>query len=221
METSANSAFTTGSKRHAITDRYEMQDGNDKKRESASTEAEGSTCNGAQEDAYGDAYVPSARMVDPRAAAAAIQKFQPGEGVGTDEKDRTLPNLALVADEGAAARRAEVGGDGGKVNEGSGSEVGDVNLIGKERRRDDTEQSSNAMEDHGRGDRRNKRARTEGGEMAVEARDEEAAIEVSTSEADEKAAEESERVEKAAAAKAKKEAAVKAARERFLARKKS
>lgn len=214
VEKSANSAFTTGSKRHAATDDYDMQDGNAK---ASSKTANTDTGDNSDDDGRGgggggksiqdesgtaaddDDEAPTARMVDPRAAAV---KSREGTG-GTGELVRDTPSAGEGDDrsEVVVAQRGSDATDSGAVRkreEGGG--------IGE-----DTDGAKRARQG-GAGAR-------EGGEEQEEDNGQREGLEVT--EEEKREAEELEKAQKAAAAKAKKEAAVKAARERFLARKKA
>ncbi|CBJ26890.1 conserved unknown protein [Ectocarpus siliculosus] len=196
VEKSANSAFTAGSKRHAATDEYEMQDGNEqaaataRRKEAAAAAAaasEGGPANGASQGGRegrdgGDADSspgrtdesggPTARMVDPRAGE---QKKSRRDEAGVRDSERSGRRRG---DSGEAvdnvAKRARLAGE---ASDGGDASVGDDG--GVEQRQDE---------------------RTDEEKSAAEAAD---------------------KAREAAAAKAKKEAAVRAARERFLARKKA
>lgn len=121
MEKSANSAFTAGSKRHAATDDYDMQDGNAK---SAAVDAKSTTDTHEGEGEYSaaqaeavaallareeggsdaaegeDADAPSARMVDPRAAApaAAGAGERGNRAAGRTNREGESGGVTLVAE---------------------------------------------------------------------------------------------------------------------------
>ncbi|CAM9891783.1 unnamed protein product [Ectocarpus sp. 4 AP-2014] len=193
VEKSANSAFTAGSKRHAATDEYEMQDGNEqaaataKRKEAAAAAAaaaasEGGPANGASHGGKDDG--------EGRDGGEA--NSSPGR---TDESDG--PTARMVdprAGEQKKSRRDEAG-------------VRDSERSG--RRRDD---SGEAVDNVAKRARLAREASDGGG---VEQRQDERTDE------EKSAAEAADKAREAAAAKAKKEAAVRAARERFLARKKA
>lgn len=249
VETSANSAFTTGSIRHAITDKYEMQDGNAKQKEGsgshdrharAQEEETSVSANDDADDAYTDDNTPSARMVDPRAATVAAANARVSSQASAakleseEQQARPSANVEHGAASGGLVRAAVEGGV-------TAEEVG----FGTVRTREEAK-SSVGVDDkrvvgdgNGGGDdaseRNGKRARSEGMGIGKETeragdycgeppRGEEAVAEeeeTGLTEEERNAAAELERLERAAAAKAKKEAAVKAARERFLARRKA
>lgn len=212
VEKSANSAFTTGSKRHAATDEYEMQDGNAKpaaktKTPSASTQdavgrngAGGSgVAGGEDENADEQMETPgaSARMVDPRAADSKKSRDgaegRDGENVyresGSSKVRRREDEDGKEED---AAKRARVGEESRKYGIAGDSPSG----VG--------------VADDGRGG---------GGGGGGETQEQERQGDDERTAEERSAAEKAEKAKKAAAAKEKKEAAVKAARERFLARK--
>eukprot|EP00752_Nemacystus_decipiens_P014722 g13112.t1 len=225
VEKSANSAFTAGSKRHAATDDYEMQDGNDRK--SAGPAAPAGSKKGERrandDDADDGAETvddnnasspgneadderapagPTARMVDPRAAASKRGREEQAAG-----------GLAGAAAEGVNAGR-EPGSAGGGTAAGSGGSGDTVR-----HRKDDeiaggTAKRARLGEGEGKGEVPGGVSSGGWAAGAGHGGEERTAEEKSAAEALEKA-------EKAAAAKAKKEAAIKAARERFLARKKA
>lgn len=193
VDKSAKSAFTAGSKRHAATDEYEMQDGNEQaaataKRKEAAAAADGSEggpANGASQGGRdGDDAVNSpgrtdesdgltARMVDPRAGEPK-NSTRDEEGVRDSERSGRRRDQSEEAVDNVAkrARRA-----------GEASDGGDASVAGD-----------------GRAEQQQQDERTDEEKSAAAAAD---------------------KAREAAAAKAKKEAAVKAARERFLARKKA
>ncbi|CAM9714420.1 unnamed protein product [Hapterophycus canaliculatus] len=211
VEKSANSAFTAGSKRHAATAEYEMQDGNAKPaaetpttaspQDTATSGGEGGTggraaAAGETENADGQAESagPSARMVDPRAASSKKSRDgaegRDGENVYRESDSSRVRRREDGDAEEDPAKRA-------RMEEGSrrGETAGD------------SPPGIGVTDSGGCGG---------GGETQEQERedDERTAEEKSAAEAEEKA-------RKAASAKEKKEAAVKAARERFLARKKN
>lgn len=208
VEKSANSAFTTGSKRHAATDDYDMQDGNAK---AASTAANADTDGNSEE--YGgsggksveddggtadDDAAPTARMVDPRAAAARTREEVDGEGGLV----RDTPSLG------------EDGDPSGVIGQ-RGSGARDSGMVRKRKEDGGVDEAPDGV----------KRARQEGAGVGESAEALEEGVGqregLEVSEEEKREAEDLENAHKAAAAKAKKEAAVKAARERFLARKKA
>lgn len=245
VEKSANSAFTTGSRRHAATDNYEMQDGNDanKQKDRGSRKSDGSgdavaarEQNGQEGEEDSVDHGPSARMVDPRAAASRKSGAERAEG-------ETDSNTIAAKSAGAAratsrtqnSRRLKEDAEAGTEVSGEAHDRvtatpldGEGESVGTRRRRDEETAGEGKRADGGTidsGGRGSKRARQgeEGWESLgvgrVEGEEEGDEAKVEILEADRKTTDELEKAEKEAAAKAKKEAAVKAARERFLARK--
>lgn len=184
VEKSANSAFTAGSKRHAATDEYEMQDGNAKKVPNEKdafdeTDSNAAATNGSntESNAVPQEAAPTARMVDHRAASA--------EG---RVEARARQGEDVTSSGGSKARRREEG------------TMDDARDGAKRVRRDQAE----AVE----GEEKGKRVAS-GETDAADGKEED----------ERREAEDLEKTRKAAAAKTRKDAAVKAARERFLARK--
>lgn len=252
VEKSANSAFTAGSKRHAATDDYDMQDGNAKpKAVDSGSEGEG---NAAQAEAVaallereeagsdeerGEDGAPSARMVDPRASAAAAAGA--GDRGGRDAGRMNQPEQSRWGnvDAGSSAspfsRRGDDRGDSRGALDESGVSGGGDGGGGTVRRRPDDAggDGEGAAKRHrllveeagaaGVGGEGARGAPSGAGAADCEA-DQRKGVEAGLE--NDKTAEELEKVQKTSAAvaamekKAKKEAAIKSARERFLARKK-
>ncbi|CAM9745801.1 unnamed protein product [Pylaiella littoralis] len=206
VEKSANSAFTAGSKRHAATADYEMQDGSAKaktpyvRRKSSDDDdgdddddqdAAGTDMRAERGDKSSPEKAheqetdtgPTARMVDSRAAEAKRREAVPMGTRGHDESTAVRRREERDEDDApgdpeGSAKRARLGEEGGAgASSGASSEVA-VTGGGVQQPQEATAEEKSAVE-------------------------------------------ELEKVKKAAAAKVKKEAAVKAARERFLARKKA
>ncbi|CAM9786008.1 unnamed protein product [Ectocarpus sp. 13 AM-2016] len=144
VEKSANSAFTAGSKRHAATDEYEMQDGNEQaaataKRKEAATAAaavasEGGPTNGASQGGRegregrdgGEADSssgrtdesggPTARMVDPRAGEQKKSRRDEA-GVRDSERRRRDDSGEAVDNVTKRARLAGEAAGGGGVEQ--------------------------------------------------------------------------------------------------------
>lgn len=202
VEKSANSAFTAGSKRHAATADYEMQDGSAKaktpyvRRKSSDDDGDddddqdaagtdmraerGDKSSPEKADEQETDTGPTARMVDSRAAEAKRREAVPmgtrghGESTAVRRREERDEDDAPGDPEGSA-KRARLGEEGGAgASSGASSEVA-VTGGGVQQPQEATAEEKSAVE-------------------------------------------ELEKAKKAAAAKVK-EAAVKAARERFLARK--
>lgn len=246
VETSANSAFTTGSKRHAITDEYEMQEGNPRKAtvKAQNSLADANVENNENSDAGNggsDPDAPSARMVDPRAATGAGALGESGTSAAeitpTEQEARRKASLgkkeaavgetagaddgALVENFGAGSVRRRQENTSTVGMEGSARVADDAgDVLGRVGKRARSERVGGDGEEAGERERGSDRQRgqNEGGDE-MEKGGEESAATAGLSGEERKAAEEVERVQRVAAAKARKEAAVKAARERFLARK--
>ncbi|CAM9885366.1 unnamed protein product [Ectocarpus sp. 12 AP-2014] len=192
VEKSANSAFTAGSKRHAATDEYEMQDGNEQAAETAK------------------------RKGAATAAAAVASEGGPANGASQGGRERREGRDGGEADS-SPGRTDESGGPTARMVDPRTGEQ-------KKSRRDeagvrDSERSGRRRDDSGEAvDNVAKRARLveeASGGGGVEQRQDERTDEAKS------AAEAADKARETAAAKAKKEAAVRAARERFLARKKA
>lgn len=231
VEKSANSAFTAGSKRHAATADYEMQDGNSKGKAAVAAAGKsksnrrdeddddddvggsavlgGKSRSSAGPEARARAVVsdepegagPTARMVDPRAVESkskAEANRREGEAAGGHQGGggggggKVRPREEEGAAGGKTAKRARLG----EAGAGEGEVSGDVASSGV-----------GAAGDGGDGGGKREEDNQEEKEMRRTAEG--------------KGAEELDKAQKAAAAKAKKDAAIKAARERFLARKKA
>ncbi|CAN0221090.1 unnamed protein product [Ectocarpus sp. 12 AP-2014] len=134
VEKSANSAFTAGSKRHAVTDEYEMQDGNEQaaataKRKEAATAAaavasEGGPANGASQEGRegrdgGEADSspgrtdesggPTARMVDPRAGEQKKSRRDEAGVRDSEQSGRRRDDSGEAVDN--VAKRARLAGE--------------------------------------------------------------------------------------------------------------
>ncbi|CAN0074209.1 unnamed protein product [Scytosiphon promiscuus] len=151
VEKSANSAFTTGSKRHAATAEYEMQDGNAKPAAKAEPAGGGGDAEGTnvQTEPTG----PSARMVDPRAADSKKNRDEAeerdGENVYRESGSSKVRRRGDVDAEKDAVKRARVGEEsrGGDTPDDppSGVEVSDEGGVGgmvPEQEREDDERTS-------------------------------------------------------------------------------
>lgn len=224
VEKSANSAFTAGSKRHTATDDYEMQDGNDKVAAASKKRGEEGVGAGAGAGVRGGPELggsgdtspgiedeqepagPTARMVDPRAAESNIKSREEaaerrtGVAVGGNDADRETGSAGGVQPGGGTGVRR-------REEEAAAGDAAKRARLGAEGEGGMSNGASSGVEvaDGGGG----------GGVREVEDQQEERTAE------EQRAEEEREKAQRSAAAKAKKEAAVKAARERFLARKKA
>lgn len=207
VEKSANSAFTTGSKRNTATADYDMQHGNVEAGAKAKGTDDAEEVNGdlSAKDEGGTPSTdgldnaPTAKMVDPRAADARRNR----EASAGHEAEVSIGDGTARAASCSREGKEQVPGVGVNAHEnlaGSGD--------GKGRRREDDERDGGYAKKA-----RQREARpigddnegVGGGDDGTQERTE---------------TEELERAQTAATAKAKKEAAIRAARERFLARKK-
>lgn len=204
VEKAASSAFTAGSKRHTATADYEMQDGNAKPTAPAKSTGSGSgdignthpTKDGNSPDMGGEKAAPTAKMVDPRSSGAATSTEAPSEdAVVSRTSTSTGQEAASDAVSGTTRRREEEEREDGSA--------------GKKRARQGEADGVDTQE--GLGD-----AGSGVGGADPKTPEEEEALQ-----AERKVAEELEKMQNAIAAKAKRESAVKAARERFLARKRA
>lgn len=222
VEKSANSAFTAGSKRHAATADYEMEDGNLKSRGKA-----GSTDDvvvredvhdgpalkegdfGSEKD--GEGVAPSAKMIDPCAAYA--------------RKNRDL-SVGKGGADGGGGRKVR---DSQSQKQSNGGDAGSAAVDGKDS--DKAGAGKSRPREEGTGDNGSdtvKRARQEEAGFGEDRKGAAAGLAPSgvaseggqeETEEERKAAEKLEKAKKEEVAKARRGAAIMAARERFFARK--
>lgn len=225
VEKSAQSAFTTGSKRHTATDHYEMQDGSAKGVGGGEGEGAGSANDSGHDatDANSSAAltrddegrevgsdVPSARMVDPRASSSSStyrDRIRHGDGLPLAQDSNTSKEEHDESDEAINPSGVKRRGDDAPLYDDTNVEE---RRAGDKRARQDGEVSATV-------DAKREGIEAKTPETSVE---KDKGAEPAVSDVGTDVVEELDEVQKRAAAKEKKEAAIRTARERFLARRK-
>lgn len=245
VETSAHSAFTAGSKRFEATDRYDLQEGEEASPVGGGSSGDGAGGRGDGDDgmdesdksgasgpadgveAGDDGGGPSARLVDPRASSTSKRSRETGDGAGEEAKGS---DARRPSERGASSNSRSRDGNEGGIERSSG-DAGDGPANRQESAETSVDESGTARRGASKRPRPNdeKRLETtgnaEGSKRVPEGMDA-SSRRRDRGEGDPPAAESVEvegldKAKKALEAKAKKEAAIKAARERYLARKKA